>query len=70
MTDANGFAEFDGTFGVVIRRPGLAVSATATDPDGNTSEFSQRIVFAITPASGPAAGGSRSRSAERISTPP
>ena len=56
VTDANGFAEFDGTFGVVIPA-GAPVSATATDTDGNTSEFSQQIVFAITPASGPAAGG-------------
>ena len=56
VTDANGFAEFDGTFGVVIPA-GAPVSATATDTDGNTSEFSQQIVFAIAPASGPAAGG-------------
>ncbi len=36
---------------------GAPVSATATDIDGNTSEFSQQIVFAIAPASGPAGGG-------------
>jgi hypothetical protein len=33
------------------------ITATATDPVGNTSEFSQRIVFSILPASGPPAGG-------------
>ncbi len=36
---------------------GLPISVTATDAAGNTSEFSQRIVFAISPKSGPAAGG-------------
>ncbi len=55
-TDAFGEGPFDimvpGTLG-----PGERISATATDPDGNTSEFSQRLPFAITPASGPAAGG-------------
>jgi len=36
---------------------GARVSATATDPAGNTSEFSQRLPFYIVPASGAAAGG-------------
>jgi len=36
---------------------GEQVSATATDPSGNTSEFSQRLPFSINPASGDAAGG-------------
>ncbi len=56
VTDANGFADLASTFSVTIPA-GSPVSATATDGDGNTSEFSQQIVFAITPASGPAAGG-------------
>jgi hypothetical protein len=30
---------------------------TATDPNGNTSELSPRIVFSISPVSGPPAGG-------------
>ena len=30
---------------------------TATDPDGNTSELSQRLPFSVTPDSGPAEGG-------------
>ena len=38
-------------------RAGRRVTATATDPDGNTSEFSQRIVFSSSPASGTPAGG-------------
>lgn len=56
VTDLAGFAEFDSTIGTPIPA-GAPVSATATDTDGNTSEFSQQIVFAIAPASGPAAGG-------------
>ena len=36
---------------------GERTSATATDPNGNTSEFSQRPPFSIVPASGAAAGG-------------
>jgi hypothetical protein len=32
------------------------VTATATDPDGNTSEFSQRIVLHSAPGSGPPTG--------------
>jgi hypothetical protein len=56
VTDATGFAAFDSTIGVPIP-PGAPVSATATDTDGNTSEFSQQIVFSIDPASGLPAGG-------------
>ena len=36
---------------------GQLVTATATDQFGNTSEFSQRIVFSVDPPSGSAAGG-------------
>jgi hypothetical protein len=55
-TDGAGHASIDVTLPVATEA-GARVSATATDPDGNTSEFSQRIIFSISPASGPAAGG-------------
>jgi parallel beta-helix repeat protein len=55
-TDGNGDASIDVTLPVQTE-PGVRISATATDPAGNTSEFSQRIAFSIDPASGPAAGG-------------
>jgi hypothetical protein len=54
-TDASGDAGIDVTLPVQTD-PGARISATATDPTGNTSEFSQRIAFSISPASGPAAG--------------
>jgi hypothetical protein len=56
-TDGSGNAAIDVTLPVATE-PGARISATATDPNGNTSEFSQRIVFALTgAASGPASGG-------------
>jgi hypothetical protein len=55
-TDASGEGAFDITVSGSLA-PGERVSMTATDPAGNTSEFSQRLPFAITPASGPPAGG-------------
>jgi hypothetical protein len=55
-TDANGDAAIDVTLPVTTEA-GARISATATDPNGNTSEFSQRILFSISPVSGPAAGG-------------
>ncbi len=36
---------------------GSKISVTATDPSGNTSEFSQRLPFSVNVKSGPAAGG-------------
>jgi hypothetical protein len=35
---------------------GEKVTATATDPAGNTSEFSQRLVLSSNPGSGPSSG--------------
>ena len=55
-TDGSGNATIDVTLAATID-PGQRVSATATDPDGNTSGFSQQIAFSSTPPSGPAAGG-------------
>ena len=54
-TDGSGNATFNEDVPGVLQ-PGQIVTATATDPDGNTSEFSQRIIFATTPGSGPARG--------------
>ena len=51
-TDTSGNATFTAVFNVAFP-PGLKVSATATDPGGNTSEFSQDI--AITGSVGAAA---------------
>jgi hypothetical protein len=49
------------TFHVTTLNPvpaGSLISVTATDPAGNTSEFSQRLPFSSTPRSGDAGGGS------------
>ena len=56
-TDGSGNATIDISIGPP-QPPGSRYSATATDPDGNTSEFSQRIVFSLnSPTSGPPEGG-------------
>jgi hypothetical protein len=55
-TDGAGEGPFDVTLPTSIV-PGERVSMTATDPLGNTSEFSQRLPFSINPASGPSGGG-------------
>ena len=55
-TDGSGRGTFDITLPVAVAA-GARIAATATNPDGHTSEFSQRIVFAMSPASGPAGGG-------------
>jgi len=55
-TDGSGDATFDETFPIATEA-GARISATATDPNGNTSEFSQRIIFSINPVSGPDTGG-------------
>jgi parallel beta-helix repeat protein len=56
-TDAAGTGAFDVTLPVAVAA-GARIAATATDPDGNTSELSQRIVLSLLPAAGPAGGGS------------
>ncbi len=56
-TDGSGNAAIDVTLPVATD-PGVRISATATDPGGNTSGFSQRIIFSMDVSSGPASGGS------------
>jgi hypothetical protein len=57
MTNGSGNAAIDVTIPFATTS-GARVAVTATDPDGNTSEFSQRIIFSLSQGSGPAAGGS------------
>ncbi len=55
-TDGSGNAPFTvSTLPAVAN--GSRISATATDPSGNTSEVSQRLPFSINNASGPPSGG-------------
>jgi hypothetical protein len=51
-TDANGNASFSASLSVVVPT-GYAISATATDPNGNTSEFSADV--SVTTSGSPAA---------------
>jgi hypothetical protein len=55
-TDGSGNGSFDVVLPVEIAA-GERVTATATNPDGSTSEFSQRLPFSISPTSGPPPGG-------------
>jgi len=52
-TDGSGTGTFDVTLPASVEA-GARISATATDPNGSTSEFSQRLPFSISPTSGPA----------------
>jgi hypothetical protein len=56
ISDGAGNLPFDITL-PVTGYPNVWISATATDDAGNTSEFSQRSLFAIRPTHGPATGG-------------
>ena len=56
-TDGLGHAAYDVTLTTYTIEPGQPVTVTATDPGGNTSELSPRIVFSINPVSGVPAGG-------------
>ena len=55
-TDGSGTAVIDVTLPVIVET-GARITATATNPAGGTSEFSQRIPFSMSPASGDPAGG-------------
>jgi parallel beta-helix repeat protein len=55
-TDGAGTGTIDVTL-PVSATAGARFAATATDPAGNTSEVSQRIVLSLSPGAGPAAGG-------------
>jgi hypothetical protein len=56
-TDGLGIAAIDVTLNGVVVEAGARISSTATDPQGNTSEFSQRTVVNTNPRYGAAAGG-------------
>ncbi len=56
-TDGAGDAPFDLTVNDANAPTQPPISLTATDPLGNTSEFSQNVIYASSPRSGPPAGG-------------
>jgi hypothetical protein len=56
VTDGSGVVAIDFPLPSPLA-PGQTVSAIATDPGGNTSEFGQTILLRTIPRSGPAAGG-------------
>jgi hypothetical protein len=56
-TDGSGNASIDVTLPVATES-GSRIAATATDPIGNTSEFSQQILLKLSRYSGPPEGGS------------
>ena len=56
-TDGAGDAPFDIVMNDANAPLHPPISLTATDPSGNTSEFSQKVLYASSPRSGPPAGG-------------
>ncbi len=56
-TDGAGDATFDVTLNDINASNMPPISVTATDPSGNTSEFSQNVIYASSPRSGAPAGG-------------
>src|SRR5262249_11915932 len=64
--DDSGNASFSATFSIVVPTS-QAVSATATDPGGDTSEFAQDVT--VSAASGPVAAVNDSYTLDKNSTP-
>ncbi len=56
-TDGAGNAPFDIVMNDANAPQHPPISLTATNPSGNTSEFSQKVLYASSPRSGPPAGG-------------
>jgi parallel beta-helix repeat protein len=56
-TDGAGDAPFDILLNDNNAGSQPPISVTATDPNGNTSEFSQNVIYASSPRSGPPEGG-------------
>src|SRR5262249_42385283 len=56
-TDGSGNAPFDALLSDANAGSQPPIPVTATDPSGNTSEFSQNVIYGSTPRSGPPAGG-------------
>jgi hypothetical protein len=56
MTNGSGNATIHAVLTGVVLASGEKVTATATDPNGNTSEFSQRFVLTSNPSSGNPSG--------------
>jgi hypothetical protein len=54
-TDGSGQTTFHGVFPVAVD-DGSPITGTATDPGGNTSEFTPRFVLSLTPSSGSPSG--------------
>jgi hypothetical protein len=54
-TDGSGHAAFSAVLPIAVP-VGSSITATATDPSGNTSEFSPRFVLSMTPGFGPTTG--------------
>ena len=56
-TDGAGDAPFDIVMNDANAPQHPPISLTVTDPSGDTSEFSQKVIYASSPRSGPPAGG-------------
>jgi IPT/TIG domain/S-layer homology domain len=56
-TNGSGDATFDAVLADANAGTMPPISVTATDPSGNTSEFSQNVIYGSSPRSGPPAGG-------------